>query len=118
MIPRSRGVVIAMRLKVYSYRFAEEILQHPKHLGVWDEVTEICESAPLFVWPNKSEKKPKLDVVQQLMNVHFDRRFAIDHGWMHHPLATNIAESGLRADFRKKFGDLSIQVRQYGPLVF
>jgi hypothetical protein len=105
-----------MKLKVHSYRFAEEILQHPKHEGVWKEVTEICTGAPVFIWPNKSKNK-KLDVVQQLMNVYFDRRFAIDHRWHHHPLATRIAESGLRADFRKKFGDLSVQVEvQFGNM--
>lgn len=105
-----------MRLEVFSYRFAEEILQHPKHLGVWDEVTSICESAPLFIWPNKSKNK-RLDVVQQLMNVYFDRKFAIEHGWTHHPLATRIAESGLRADFRKRFGDIAVQVEvQFGNM--
>jgi hypothetical protein len=116
MIPRNPGVVIAMKLKVHSYRFAEEILQHPKHEGVWKEVTNICTEAPVFIWPNKSKNK-KLDVVQQLMNVYFDRRFAIDHDWAHHPLATRIAESGLRADFRKKFGHLSVQVEvQFGNM--
>ena len=116
MIPRNLEVVIGMKLKVHSYRFAEEILQHPKHEGVWKEVTDICTGAPVFVWPGKS-KNPKLDVVQQLMNVHFDRRFAIDHQWQHHPLATRIAESGLRADFRKEFGDLSVQVEvQFGNM--
>lgn len=105
-----------MKLKVHSYRFAEEILQHPKHEGVWKEVTDICTGAPLFIWPNKSKNK-KLDVVQQLMNVYFDRRFAIDHQWHHHPLATRIAASGLRADFRKKFGELSVQVEvQFGNM--
>ena len=55
MIPRFRGVVIPMRLRVYSYRFAEEILQHKKHREVWKQIIGICESAPLFVWPNKSK---------------------------------------------------------------
>jgi hypothetical protein len=99
-----------MRLHIHSYRFAQEILQHDKHRHIWDEVVRVCEEAPLFVWPNKSEKNSKVDVVQQLMNVYFDRRFAIDCGWDHHPLATRIAASGLRADFRKNFPDIAVQV--------
>lgn len=99
-----------MRLVVHSYRFAQEILQHEKHRHIWDEITRICREAPLFVWQGKSEKNRKIDVVQQLMNVYFDRRFAIDCGWEHHPLATRIESSGLRADFRKKYPDIAVQV--------
>lgn len=106
-----------MRLKLHSYRFAQEILQHPNHRGAWDEVRGICEGAPLFIWPAKSGKNARLDVVQQLMNVYFDRRFAIDAGWQHHPLATKIEASGLRADFRKSFGALAVQVEvQFGNM--
>lgn len=106
-----------MRLRLHSYRFAQEILQHPNHSGAWDEVRRICEGAPLFTWPGKSSKNPRLDVVQQLMNVYFDRRFAIDEGWQHHPLATRIEASGLRADFRKSFGSLAVQVEvQFGNM--
>lgn len=106
-----------MRLKLHSYRFAQEILQHPNHRGAWDEVRGICEGAPLFIWPGKSGSNPRLDVVQQLMNVYFDRRFAIDARWQHHPLATRIESSGLRADFRKSFGALAVQVEvQFGNM--
>jgi restriction endonuclease BglII len=106
-----------MRLKLHSYRFAQEILQHPNHRGAWDEVRGICQGAPLFTWPGKSGKNVRLDVVQQLMNVYFDRRFAIDAGWQHHPLATKIEASGLRADFRKTFGALTVQVEvQFGNM--
>jgi hypothetical protein len=80
-------------------------------------VRAICEGAPLFTWPGKSSKNQRLDVVQQLMNVYFDRRFAIDAGWQHHPLATRIESSGLRADFRKTFGSLAVQVEvQFGNM--
>jgi hypothetical protein len=51
-----------MRLHIHSYRFAQEILQHDKHRHIWDEVVRVCEEAPLFVWPNKSEKNSKVDV--------------------------------------------------------
>jgi len=106
-----------MRLELHSHRFAQEILQHPTHKGAWEEVRQICSAAPLFVWPGKSQKDARADVVQQLMNVYFDRRFAIDHKWEHHPLATAIEASGLRADFRKSFGDLPVQVEvQFGNM--
>lgn len=106
-----------MHLKLHSYRFAQEILEHPKHRGAWEEVRQICSAAPLFTWPGKSQKDARADVVQQLMNVYFDRRFAIDHKWDHHPLATAIEASGLRADFRKVFGDLAVQVEvQFGNM--
>lgn len=106
-----------MKLVTHSYRYAEEIFQHHRHNDLWQEITDVCARAPLFVWPGKSAKKPSLDVVQQLMNVYFDRRMAIDLGWDHHPLATTIANSALRADFRKSFDDLTVQVEvQFGNM--
>ena len=106
-----------MKVTVHSYRFAQEIFQHANYSLVWDEIMGVCRNTPLFVWPGKSAKNAKLDVIQQLLNVYFDRRLAIDLGWQHHPLATKIAESGLRADFRKQFADLSVQVEvQFGNM--
>ena len=106
-----------MKITVHSYRFAQEIFQHANYQLVWDEIIGVCQNTPLFVWPNKSAKNARLDVVQQLLNVYFDRRLAIDLGWQHHPLATRIVESGLRADFRKTFSDLSVQVEvQFGNM--
>ena len=106
-----------MKVTVHSYRFAQEIFQHAHYALVWEEIIGVCENTPLFVWPNKSGKNARLDVVQQLLNVYFDRRLAIDLRWQHHPLATKIAESGLRADFRKEFADLSVQVEvQFGNM--
>lgn len=106
-----------MRLEIHSYRFAAEILQHPKHRAIWDEIVDTCQAAPLFIWPGKSAKNKNLDVVQQLMNAYFDRRLSIDADWTHHPLATRIAESGLRSDFRKQFDDVAVQVEvQFGNM--
>ena len=106
-----------MKVTVHSYRFAQEIFEHPSHSLIWDEIVGTCRDAPLFVWPGKSTKNSRLDVVQQLMNVYFDRRLAIDLGWQHHPLATRIEASGLRADFRKTFGDVAVQVEvQFGNM--
>lgn len=106
-----------MKLEIYSYRFAEEITQHHRHLNAWDEIHNILLNTPLFIYPNKSKSNPNLDVVQQLMNTYFDRVMAIDNGWEYHPLATGIADSGLRADFKKTFGDFTVQAEiQFGNM--
>jgi len=106
-----------VKLKTHSYRFAEEIVQHPQHQQAWDEIQTILRNAPLFVYPGKSANNKRLDVVQQVMNTYFDRVMAIDHQWEYHPLATSIENSGLKADFKKSFGDLVIQAEvQFGNM--
>lgn len=106
-----------MKLEVFSYRFAEEITQHKNHHPAWEEIYSILANAPLFVYKNKSPKNKNLDVVQQLMNTYFDRVFVIDHGWEYHPLATSIKYSGLKADYKKTFEDLTIQAEiQFGNM--
>lgn len=105
-----------MRLHFFSYRYAQEILQHPNNVAAWNEIEGILSTAPIFVYPGKS-KNPKLQIVQQLMNTYFDRRFAVDCGWDYHPLATGIVASGLSADFRKSFGGISVQAEiQFGNM--
>jgi hypothetical protein len=106
-----------MKVEYRSYRFAKEILQHKNFIKAWEEINTILTTAPLFIYPGKSSKNKKLDVVQQVLNTYFDRKFAIDHGWKYHPLATNIEDSDLKADFRKKFGSLAIQAEvQFGNM--
>jgi hypothetical protein len=52
-----------------------------------------------------------------VLNTYFDRRLAVEKGWDYHPLATNIEGSNLKADFRKRFGDLGIQIEvQFGNM--
>ena len=92
-----------MKLNLFSYRYGLEIVQHPNFRFAWNEIHSILKEAPLFVYPGKSSKNPRLDVVQQLMNAYFDRVFAIEKGWSHHPLATEIPDSKLRADYLKQF---------------
>ncbi|MGO8799030.1 MAG: BglII/BstYI family type II restriction endonuclease [Roseiarcus sp.] len=105
-----------MRLHVYSYRYAQEILQHPNNVVAWNEIEEILAGAPIFIYPGKSKNR-RLQIVQQLMNTYFDRKFAVDCRWEYHPLATVIAESGLAADFRKKFENITIQAEiQFGNM--
>src|SRR5947207_2169099 len=106
-----------MKLHVYSYRYALEILQHPNHLSAWTEIEGILRNAPLFIYPGKSKKSSKLEIVQQLMNTYFERRFVVDNRWLYHPLATGIIKSGLAADFRKTFGDITVQAEiQFGNM--
>ena len=100
-----------MLVRTHSYRYAQEILQHQNYSEAWDEIMEVVRTAPLFIYPGKSKNNGRLDVVQQVMNTYFDRRFAVDLGWDYHPLATGIENSGLAADFRKSFrNNLKIQV--------
>lgn len=106
-----------MKLTTHSYRFAQEIIQHPRHERAWKEIESILTGAPLFIYPRKSSSNPRLDVVQQLMNTYFDRVMAVDHGWEYHPLATGIQDSNLAADFKKAFGDIVIQAEvQFGNM--
>jgi hypothetical protein len=106
-----------MRADIFSYRYAKEILQHPDHGDAWSEIEGFLAEAPIFIYPNKSKKNPRLDIVQQVMNTYFDRRLGVDLGWDYHPLATRIADSGLTADFRKDFGGLIVQAEvQFGNM--
>lgn len=111
-----------MKCDVFSYRYGQEILQHDNFAHSWKEIETILTDAPLFIYPGKSKKNSKLDVVQQLMNAYFDRVFVIENKWVHHPLATRIEGSELTADYRKKFdgvrgGSLEIQVEvQFGNM--
>jgi hypothetical protein len=92
-----------MKLKTFSYRYAEEILNHPKYIHVYRELLSICKEAPIPVYTGKSEKQRDKDVVQQILNTYFRLRFE-DFGWETEPLATPDAnEDSLRSDFRKTF---------------
>lgn len=94
-----------MKVKTFSYRFAEEILQHPLYQAAYKELIKVCEECPLPVYPGKSTKQPNKDVVQQLMNSFFFKRFE-SLGWETEPLATPDDNSDeLRSDFRKTFID-------------
>lgn len=106
-----------MKLHIFSYRFAQEILQHQKHAPAWSEIKDTLEQAPIFIYPGKSARNSRLAVVQKVMNTYFDRRFAIDLAWEYHPFATKIPNSSLRADYRKAFSGLSVQSEvQFGNM--
>jgi hypothetical protein len=106
-----------MDFEIYSYRFAEEIIEHPNYENALEEITQIIKDCPLYIWPNKSAKNDRLDVVQQLLNAYFDVKFATINNWDYHPNATQIPGSSLKADFRKTFNNLSIQSEvQFGNM--
>lgn len=106
-----------MKYEIYSYRYAEEILQHEKHRQAWTEIEKAVQETPIYRFPGKSRTNKSLDVVQQLLNTHFDRLFGIDLEWEYQPIATRIQGSRLTADFRKTFNDLSVQVEvQFGNM--
>ena len=94
-----------MKIKTFSYRFAEEILNHPRYRKVYDELIRVCEECPLPVYPGKSERQPNKDVVQQMMNSFFFKRFK-SLGWETEPAATPDGnQDERRSDFRKTFID-------------
>lgn len=92
-----------MQIETYSYRYAEEILQHPRFKKIYDELIMICRDCPVPIYKGKSKKQKKLDVIQQIMNTYFFLRFQ-SLGWETEPLATpDDSEDALRSDFRKTF---------------
>jgi hypothetical protein len=106
-----------MKAHYFSYRYAREILEHESYRVAWNEVCSFVRDAPVFVYPGKSSKNRNLDVVQQVQNTYFDRRFVVDSNWQYHPLATGIAASNLKADYRKSFSGLTIQAEvQFGNM--
>ncbi len=106
-----------MNFDIHSYRFSHEIIEHANYQTAFQEITTVVRQCPLFIYPNKSSKNSRLDVVQQLFNTFFDRRFACDLNWLYHPNATRIPNSDLAADYKKEFNGLRIQVEvQFGNM--
>ena len=64
-----------MEYKLFSYRFAQEILQHENYSKLLTEILDVVSECPLYIYPNKSAKNANLDVVQQLLNAYFDIKF-------------------------------------------
>ncbi len=105
-----------MNSDTFSYRFANEIINHPNYSAAITEIMAVVDQCPIFTWPGKSANR-RLNVVQQLLNTFFDRRLAVDLGWEFHPAATRIPNSGLAADYRKNFNGLRIQAEiQFGNM--
>lgn len=106
-----------MNFDIHSYRFAKEIIEHDNYVMAINEIGQIINDCPIFIWPNKSSSNSRLDVVQQLLNAYFDVKFSCLNGWDFHPDATRIPRSGLKADFKKTYGNLTIQSEvQFGNM--
>lgn len=113
----NRTVPTPMKYEIFSYRYAQEILEHRNNREAWDEIMQVVSAAPMFVSQGKSARNSKLDAVQQCMNTWFDRALAVENDWEYHPLATRIKNSRLAADFRKKFPNITIQAEvQFGNM--
>ena len=92
-----------MKIKTFSYRYSQEILEHPCCKDSLEELLEICSKCPLPIYKNKSKSQPKLDVIQQIINSYFKIVFE-KNGWESEPLVTpDLYEDSLRGDFRKTF---------------
>ncbi len=97
-----------MKIRTFSYRYAQEILEHPNYAEAYDELMEICRACPLPVYKDKSKTQPRLDVVQQIINSYFKLSFS-DKGWESEPMVTpSEFDDSLRGDFRKKFTKMDL----------
>ena len=100
-----------MRLEIFSYRFAKEILENPAYVEIYEEITSICKYCPIAQYKDKSKSQAGKDVVQQAMNDYFSVAFE-DNGWESEPLVSpGDAEDGLRADFKKEYLVDNIPIR-------
>ena len=106
-----------MEYQIYSYRFAQEILENAKFKALLDEILEAITKCPLYIYPDKSPNNGNLDIMQQVLNAYFDVIFHKTKAWEFHPLATDIQNSSLKADFRKEYNNLKIHVEvQFGNM--
>jgi hypothetical protein len=92
-----------MNIKTFSYRYSQEVLEHPCCKEAMDEIINICKKCPLPVYKNKSASQPKLNIVQQIINTYFKIAFE-NSNWESEPLVTpDNNDDSLRGDFRKSF---------------
>lgn len=103
-----------MKYKTFSYRYAQEIFEHPKYKKIYDEIVNIVLNCPLPIYKDKSPSQPKLDVVQQIINTYFKLAFN-ELTWEAEAAASpDEFEDSLRSDFRKVFKvnneEISIQI--------
>lgn len=97
-----------MKIQTFSYRYAQEILEHPNYAEAFDELMEICRNCPLPVYKDKSKTQPRLDVVQQIINTYFKISFT-QKGWEPEPMVTpSEFDDSLRGDFRKQFTKMDL----------
>ncbi|MEI5893507.1 hypothetical protein DXB51_13690 [Bacillus cereus] len=94
-----------MKVETYSYRYAEEILQHPRFEVAYNELMMVCRECPVPIYQGKSGSQSQLEVIQQIMNTYFLLRFE-ELDWEKEPRATpDTSDDALRSDFRKCYID-------------
>lgn len=103
---------MAMKLDLFSYRFASEVLASPPFRAARDEALDILSSLPPIPYgqrpwskkpPNPSSEHP---IEQAAMNAWLEEEFG-KMGWEVHPLI--IEGSNLAADFRKDRIQVEVQ---------
>lgn len=104
-----------MKLRRYSYRFAEEVLAGPAFSAARDEALQILEGVPLIqvgspLWqqwrnPNKKPKRTH-DVDQDAMNNWLENSFRLA-GWEVHPRI--VPGTQLEGDYRKERVQVEVQ---------
>lgn len=107
-----------MELAVFSYRFAEEILEAPQFIQTKRELIDILGRTPVI--PLGAPKPPRrasyqgkpFTTDQGAMNRWFDKEFAAK-GWEHHPDITGDNVTRLKADFRR--GGVLVEI-QFGNM--
>ena len=81
---------MAVNIKTFSFRYAEEILSNPKYETVLNEILSICRNCPLPYFPGKSSAQHRLDIVQQIINTYFSVSF-VKHEWEEEPLPPHLS---------------------------
>ena len=107
-----------MKLAVFSYRFAAEILEAPQFSDAKNQLFSVLEATPVLTLtrpkpPRRAGfKGDPFTTDQKAINKWFDKQFK-DNQWDWHPDITEDGVTQLKADFRK--GGLLVEI-QFGNM--
>jgi Restriction endonuclease BglII len=107
-----------VELSIFSYRFADEILEAPQFRNAKKELIDILRRTPVI--PLETAKPPRREgyrgqpftTDQTAMNRWFDGEFKLK-SWEYHPDITGDGVTRLKADFRK--GGMLVEI-QFGNM--
>lgn len=108
-----------MELAIFSYRFANEILDAPSFAPIKSELMGLLRQTPVIslTTPKPPRRKdyrgPAFTTDQTAINEWFDSRLRDDLGWEWHPDVTGDKVTRLKADFRK--GRVLVEI-QFGNM--
>jgi len=102
-----------VRLKSYSYRFGEEVLDSPLFQRQKEEIVEILRAieAPILSPPKKRTRNKKEMIFrtdQKELNLVLNRNFE-ERGWECQPPVTQDRITGIAADFKKERVQVEVQ---------